>query len=238
MNDTDTSQKNIAAQDKFRIRILGIIRGMIPVILMAAVLSMSAGTFVWRAAWAVIGVALVATVIVLATCHAGLVVERTTEQKGVKEYDKYLVRILCITGIFVLLVAGLDSRFGWSGPVTFPVQVLAFIVYVLGYCLFSWAMISNRFFSLIARIQSEKGHHPVIAGPYQFIRHPGYLGFIIYDLALPFVLGSFWAIIPAIAAAGILLKRTDLEDGMLILELEGYEEYASIVKYRLVPGVW
>jgi protein-S-isoprenylcysteine O-methyltransferase Ste14 len=112
------------------------------------------------------------------------------------------------------------------------------LLFIAGYCIFSWAMITNRFFSLRARIQQEKGHYPVTTGPYRFVRHPGYLGMLLVVLMQPLILGSIWAAIPALATAGLLLWRTDLEDGTLMLELKGYEEYAWTVKYRLVPGVW
>ena len=35
-----------------------------------------------------------------------------------------------------------------------------------------------------------------------------------------------------------LLRRTLLEDKMLLEELVGYKEYAARVKYRLAPGIW
>jgi protein-S-isoprenylcysteine O-methyltransferase Ste14 len=41
-----------------------------------------------------------------------------------------------------------------------------------------------------------------------------------------------------IPVAGWILHRTRLEDAMLRSELEGYEAYASSVRFRLVPGLW
>jgi protein-S-isoprenylcysteine O-methyltransferase Ste14 len=70
------------------------------------------------------------------------------------------------------------------------------------------------------------------------VRHPGYLGGIIFLLACPFVLGSWWSLVPAVFGAALLALRTALEDRMLQAELEGYAEYAGQVRYRLLPGIW
>ena len=78
----------------------------------------------------------------------------------------------------------------------------------------------------------------VTGGPYQYVRHPGYVGGILHHLAAPLVLGSLWALIPGALGAAALMARTALEDQTLREELEGYEAYAQRIRYRLVPGVW
>jgi len=221
-----------------RLRLRGFLYGLIPLPITGVILFIASGTLAWPAAWFILGMLFVSTAVVSATCHTDLVMERTREQPGAKEYDKKLVLVLHLTGLLSLFVAGLDFRFGWTGPIAFPVQAAAFIACIAGYCLFSWAMISNRFFSTIARIQEERGHYPVITGPYRFVRHPGYLGIFINGLAQPLVLGSLWAVIPALITAGLIIWRTALEDRTLREELTGYREYAGQVRYRLVPGIW
>jgi len=224
--------------DERQIRIRGILFGLIPVILIGAILFISAGTVFWPAAWLILLVMSGATTLVTAACHADLITERMQKQVGAKEYDQKLVRLLNLVGLLPLLVSGLDFRFGWTGQIAFPVQAAAVIAFILGYCLFSWALLSNRFFSLIVRVQSEKGHHPVDTGPYRFVRHPGYLGFTVIVLAQPVILGSYWAVIPAIVTAGLIVWRTALEDRTLRAELPGYREFAQNVRYRLLPGIW
>jgi len=78
----------------------------------------------------------------------------------------------------------------------------------------------------------------ISSGPYQFVRHPGYVGGILLFLALPLVLGSITGLIPAVLSMVILVIRTYLEDTTLQKELPGYQKYAMKVKYRLLPGVW
>lgn len=99
-------------------------------------------------------------------------------------------------------------------------------------------MFSNKFFSGTVRIQKERGHTVVTTGAYRFVRHPGYLGFIIFSIATPLLLDSLWALIPAGLTATVVIIRTALEDQTLLDELNGYKEYTSQVRYRLLPRVW
>jgi protein-S-isoprenylcysteine O-methyltransferase Ste14 len=70
------------------------------------------------------------------------------------------------------------------------------------------------------------------------LRHPGYFGAVIYNIAVPLALGSLWGLLPGIFEVLLFVARTKLEDDTLIKELPGYAEYASGVKYRLFPFVW
>jgi protein-S-isoprenylcysteine O-methyltransferase Ste14 len=109
---------------------------------------------------------------------------------------------------------------------------------MLAAALIAWAIRSNRFFSSVVRIQKDRGHVVVTAGPYGFIRHPGYTGISAFTLATPLILNSRWAFVPAIATAAMSVLRTVLEDRTLHNELDGYADYARRVKYKLVPAVW
>jgi protein-S-isoprenylcysteine O-methyltransferase Ste14 len=108
----------------------------------------------------------------------------------------------------------------------------------VGYALFLWAMASNAFFAEGVRIQTDRGHTVSTGGPYRYVRHPAYTGAIISLVAAPLLLGSPWALIPAVAAAALYVARTYMEDKTLMEELPGYKEYARQTRYRLLPGVW
>ena len=101
-----------------------------------------------------------------------------------------------------------------------------------------WAMASNPFFVTTVRIQVERQHTAISAGPYRLVRHPGYLGSVIYNLAVPLVLGSWWTLIPALITIVLIVVRTALEDKTLHAELADYPEYARAVHFRLIPGLW
>ena len=88
-----------------------------------------------------------------------------------------------------------------------------------------WAMVVNRFFSSEVRIQRERGHRVIGDGPYRFVRHPGYAAVIVFFLATPLALGSWWASLPMAPVVLLFVRRTVLEDRLLCAELAGYEFY-------------
>jgi protein-S-isoprenylcysteine O-methyltransferase Ste14 len=57
-------------------------------------------------------------------------------------------------------------------------------------------------------------------------------------VATPFLLGSWWALIPALVGSALYAVRTALADRTLRAELPGYEAYTQQTRYRLLPGVW
>jgi len=207
----------------------------------ALVLFLSAGTIRWWQAWLFLGITLVGIAInaFFMLRYSPETVAERARSEGMKGWDK-IVAGLCALFHFVgiLLVAGLDVRFGWTGELPLGVYLAGVGASMLGFALFSWAMISNAYFATVVRIQEERGHAVCTTGPYRFVRHPGYVGFIIQSLALPLFLGSLWALIPGGLAAVLMVVRTALEDRTLQDELDGYKEYAQRVRYRLLPGVW
>ena len=117
-------------------------------------------------------------------------------------------------------------------------KTAALVVLLAGYVLGSYALITNRFFSGVVRIQTDRGQHVVSSGPYLWVRHPGYAGALLVYMATPFLLDSLWAILSVLLTMAVLVYRTSLEDKTLHEELEGYREYAARVRYRLLPGIW
>ena len=131
-----------------------------------------------------------------------------------------------MTTLLRLIVAGLDQRFGWTGGIPLVAQIAALIVSALGYALVVWATASNAFFSQVFRIQSERGHSVASGGPYRYVRHPANLGTILYELAVPILLASWWALAIGAFNAILFFVRTALEDRALQAELSGYDDYA------------
>jgi protein-S-isoprenylcysteine O-methyltransferase Ste14 len=167
-----------------------------------------------------------------------LIAERGQIKEDTKSWDKVLGILLITPTLGTLIVAGLDKRCGWSPPLAVVVHLVALIFYALAQGLFTWAMASNKFFSGTVRIQKERGHTVASGGPYRYVRHPGYVGYIASWIATSLALGSLWALIPAGLVMGLMVVRTALEDKTLQAELDGYRDYAARVRYRLLPGVW
>ncbi len=205
----------------------------------AAVLFIAAGTLDWVNAWIYIllqmAIFLIAGFIVQ---DADLLEERSQVKGDVKSLDKTISFINIGLTLTILVTAGLDYRFGWLPGMPLWINVLGVLMFVLGYAVFVWAMASNTFFSGFVRIQKDRGHAVVSTGPYQYVRHPGYIGGTLSILGVPLLLGSFWALIPASMFVCMLILRTGLEDRTLQTELVGYIKYTQDIPYRLIPGVW
>ncbi len=173
--------------------------------------------------------------------HPGLLAERNqfASAPAVKPWDKVLAPLMAVSvGFPLVIVAGLDHRFGWSARFPFCVNVIGMVFVGLGYALAVWAMAENRFFSGVVRIQADRGHVVCDSGPYRIVRHPGYAGNILPLPGIVMALSSVWTLIPAAIALIIAVVRTALEDRTLQEELPGYRDYAQRVRYRLFPGIY
>ena len=173
--------------------------------------------------------------------HPGLLAERQNIEKiqSAKAWDKVLAPLMALSMVFPLvIVAGLDHRGGWSPVFPLWLIVLGFILISLGYAFAVWALVENRFFSGVVRIQADRGHVVCDSGPYRIVRHPGYAGNILPLLGIVLALGSVWTLIPAAVALIIAVIRTALEDQTLQAELPGYSDYVRRVRYRLIPGIY
>lgn len=217
------------------------IRETMGVFIMGVALFWSAGRIDWWPAWAALAVILAwsaATAAVILRFNPELLAERLGPRKGAKVWDTAIMSILGLMQLVRYIVAGLDQRYGWTGGFPLAAQIAALAVCALGYALVVWATASNAFFSQIVRIQPERGHTVVTAGPYQYVRHPAYVGAILYELAAPILFASWWAFIPSGLSAILLILRTALEDRTLRRDLAGYLDYARLVRARLAPGIW
>ena len=217
------------------------VREALGIVIMGAALFWSAGRVDWWPAWASIIVMLawiLATATVILRFNPGLLAERLGPRKGAKSWDTAILSILGLMQLARYIIAGLDQRFGWTGGFPLAAQIAALIVCALGYALVVWATASNLYFSQIVRIQSERGHAVATGGPYHYVRHPAYIGAILYELAAPVLLASWWALIASGICTILFILRTALEDRTLQVELTGYADYVRQVRYRLLPGLW
>ncbi|MBC8446412.1 MAG: isoprenylcysteine carboxylmethyltransferase family protein [Chloroflexi bacterium] len=212
-------------------------------LLLPMVLFIAAGRLNWVMGWVYVGSVVFSTllsrVIVMRT-NPDLLAERaqSLEREDVKGWDRMLLFFLFLLGLLWMIVAGLDERFGWSPRIPLALQLVALVIMVLGYVVGIWAMVVNRYFSAVVRIQKDRGQTAVTDGPYRFVRHPAYATSIVSCLATPILLGSLWALIPSGLVVLVTVIRTALEDKTLLEELDGYVDYARRVRYRLLPGVW
>lgn len=141
----------------------------------------------------------------------------------------FLAQVLAAIDLATLRIADIQASWlRWSGLTAFT----------MGMVLRLWAAMVNPFFTPWVRVQAFAGHHVVQAGPYAWVRHPAYLGTSLLLVALPLVLGSWLAAVPAAGALWRIVIRTRLEDDFLLGQLAGYRAYAGRVRHRLLPGIY
>jgi protein-S-isoprenylcysteine O-methyltransferase Ste14 len=217
------------------------LRGLAGIAVMTTALYALAGHLKYHQA-AVFGAVNGALVAVLAFGFGdriGLISERMKPAPNAKTWDKVLMAAFMPLAAAVVVVSVLDGgRFHWTGKVPAWVYPPVALAYVFGAVVHLWAILANEFYVSTVAVQSDKGHRAVDNGPYRFVRHPGYLGIILMELAMPLLLGSLWGLVPAGLAAATLLLRAGLEDRVLCRELAGYLEYAARVRRRVIPGIW
>lgn len=209
--------------------------------LFAAILFWPAGSFRWVEGWLYLGLVTANqsfAYVYLRRVNPEVIEHRLRLGKGTKGWDKIWGLFFTPVFLAIYVIAGLDAvRFEWS-MMPWWLWPLGLALWLPGNALFTWSMAVNPFFEKTVRIQTERGHRVIDTGPYRFVRHPGYLGFFGWSLSAPLLLGSWWAFLPALLSIAGLAIRTGLEDRTLQAELTGYREYASRVRYRLIPGIW
>ena len=160
------------------------------------------------------------------------------KREGSKLWDEVLMRITNLTLIFLIpIFAGLDFRFNIS--YFDSIYIWIGLIFVLASTLLlNWAMITNPHFEPTVRIQKDRNHTVIRNGPYNIVRHPGYLAGILFVVSIPFLIGSLFTFVVVGIYFILIILRTFLEDNTLQKELEGYPEYVNQVKYRLFPLIW
>lgn len=199
------------------------------------------GRIDWRPGWifvAVLTAAFGIAALVLARVNPAIYRARSRIQPGTKGWDLILLAIALPLMAAEIPLATLDAgRMSWSAVPPWVV-VLGYVLLVGGIAVTTWAQAVNPFFEPGVRIQQERGQYVITTGPYAAVRHPGYAAAIMMVLGVALALASWWALVPAALASGVLVLRTAWEDALLQAELPGYPDYARRVRFRLVPGLW
>jgi protein-S-isoprenylcysteine O-methyltransferase Ste14 len=240
--NTNAAQYNPPDRDQQRKDIRKrMIQVVLQLLITSALLFLFAGTLDWPMAWALIAVQvaiLMFNAFYLLSRSPEVVAERSGIRAGTKSWDRVISVVIGVGALGLLVVCGLDYRFGWTPPYALWLYIVGLVCVALGNLLFNWALASNKFFATTVRIQDERQHSVASGGPYRFVRHPGYVGYIGFTLATPLALGTLWGFVPAGLVALGMVIRTALEDRALRDELPGYKDYAARVRFRLLPGLW
>ena len=193
----------------------------------------------WSLGWVYVWLCVAALVINLFCAlrwNPVLIGRRMGFAKGTKSWDLVWFALFLPIMIAVYVVAITES--GWVSMTPDGAWLLGLMMFITGWVLLIWCHIVNPFLEKTVRIQTDHGHRVIETGPYAYVRHPFYVGIVLYLFAAPLMLMSNWAFIPAILASVGLVIRTILEDRTLYRELPGYADYSTRVRARLIPGIW
>jgi protein-S-isoprenylcysteine O-methyltransferase Ste14 len=209
-------------------------------VVMALLLFVSAGRLSYFKGWAFwglfVGAALAITVYLMRSDRgllerrvaAGPVAEQRTAQRVIQSFAS-------LTFIALLVVPGLDCRFGWS-HVPALVAALGDALVVASFAGILVVFRENGYTA--ATIAVARGQAVVTTGPYRFVRHPMYAAALMLFLAAPLALGSWWALLLVIPLAAVLVARVLDEERLLVEDLPGYRDYRALTRWRLIPGLW
>jgi protein-S-isoprenylcysteine O-methyltransferase Ste14 len=137
-----------------------------------------------------------------------------------------------------LMLMGLDAvRYRWS-EVPLILQAAGAILLWLGCYLVYLTLKANSYAAPVVKVQKERGHSVATTGPYAYVRHPMYAGALLVLAGTPLLLGSWWSLAGSAILSMLIGLRAVLEERTLKAELEGYADYATRVRYRLLPHLW
>lgn len=234
MNDSSNKQE-FTPINKKALLISAVLRTILYALIEAAILFTTAGRLDWFPAW-----------LYLISYSTYLFISQRFEPLELKQppgrrviWESILGFIYSMMHPIILVLAGLEfNSFSQEFPFGIVLQVFTFLLLLATFALMLWAERVNPYYHAHVTKDETWEQSIVTTGPYQFIRHPGYLGLILLGLARPLVLGSLLGLIPGIIGAVIMLVRTGLEDHALQNSVDGYKSYAATVRYRLLEGIW
>ena len=207
----------------------------------ALLLFPAAGTWRWPRAWIFLGVNAIAASISVFSAPEELIDERYKPaiQKGQPVADRIVLIafLLSFCGDAVLIPVDF-FHLHLLPPPGAVVSAIGLILFVGAWWLLTSALLANSFAAVVVRLQSERGQRVVDTGPYRYVRHPMYAGFIPLSAGMALWLGSYAAAFATIVPTAIIAVRALFEEKFLVHNLPGYEEYRERVRYRFIPYVW
>ena len=210
---------------------------LIGLLLVGALLFLPAWSLSYPNAWLFLG-ALFLPMLVLGVVmlfKSPALLEKRLNAKETERTQRGVVALSALMFIVGFVIAGLDFRFGWSYVPVWAV-IVALVVLLVAYALYAEVMRENAYLS--RTIEVREGQRVVDTGLYGIVRHPMYAVTLWLFLAIPIVLGSWWAFLCFLPYIPVIAVRIVNEERVLLAGLEGYADYQKRVKYRLIPFVW
>jgi protein-S-isoprenylcysteine O-methyltransferase Ste14 len=213
---------------------------LILILVMVALVFGAAGTLHYWQGWAFFACYLAASIAItlyLARRDPALLARRMRGGPWAEREptQRVIMSIASVGFIALLLVPGLDHRFGWSHmPVI--VAIAGNVLMLLGWAGIFRVFRENSYTSATVELAADQ--RVISSGPYAIVRHPMYAAALVMLLGIPIALGSWWGVLVVIALLPALAWRLLDEERFLARSLPGYVAYQASVRYRLLPHLW
>lgn len=207
------------------------------VLLVGALIFIPAGTLSFDRGWLLMGVLFIPMLIagIIMLLRSPELLKKRLNSKETAQEQSAIVKLIGLMFLVGFIVAGLNFRFGWH-ILPLKVSIGASIVCFAAYLLYAEVLRENAFLSRTVEIQE---HQTVITtGLYGIVRHPMYSATLFLFLSMPLILGSLLSFLIFLVYPFLIARRIRHEEQFLEKELEGYREYQTHVKYRLIPFIW
>lgn len=214
-----------------------LIKFLIGFLLVGALLFVPAGTLNYTNGWLFICLLFIPMLIlgVVLFFVSPSLLEKRLNAKEKESTQKGVVALSALLFFIGFIIAGLDFRFSWSS-VPSPIVIAASVILLVSYALYAEVMRENAYLS--RTIEVQEGQKVISTGLYSIVRHPMYAVTIWLFLSIPLVLGSWISFLCFLPYVPIIVVRIINEEKVLVKGLEGYTDYKTKVKYRLIPFIW
>ena len=223
--------------NKIKLLLSAIIKFSFGIIFVGLLLFLPAGTFNYFNAWLFMSLLFIPMLIlgIFLFIKSPELLEKRLNAKEKEKTQKGVVGFSAILFLASFLIAGFDHRFDWS-VIPMWCVILASVILLVSYGMYAEVMRENIYLSRTIEVQENQ--KVIDTGLYGIIRHPMYAVTIWLFLAIPIVLGSWWALLCMVPYPFLIAIRILNEEKILENNLSGYKEYKAKVKYRLVPFIW
>ncbi|HEY9217944.1 MAG TPA: isoprenylcysteine carboxylmethyltransferase family protein [Phenylobacterium sp.] len=197
----------------------------------------------WRRGWMVVGVLFLASAaggLWMLRTSPELTAERARLPSPTSAADRRATGVIALAVVGWFGFAALDALRLRLLPAPAAVTLaLGAIVFLAGLGAILWTFRVNAFAATVVKVEAQRGHQVIDTGPYALVRHPMYLGSILFFAGLGLLLDATAAALAAIPLFALaFLPRMVLEEAVLTRELPGYADYRRRVRARLAPGLF
>lgn len=207
------------------------------ILLLGLLIFLPAGSLNYWQGWLLMGVLFVPMFI------AGIVMlaknpELLRKRLNAKEKESEQRTVVALSGLLFIIsfvTAGLNWKYDWWLVPDWAVWAAA-AIFVLSYVLYAEVLRENEYLS--RTIEVQEGQKVIDTGLYGVVRHPMYMATIIMFLSMPLVLGSPISFIIMLGYIPVIAKRIKNEEKVLAAGLDGYKDYMTRVKYKVIPYIW